>query len=162
MGFKIKHGLAHHPVYGVWCHMRTRCYNKKNNRYDCYGGRGISVCEEWRDDPTLFLKWADENGYRKGLYMDRIDNDGNYEPDNCRFVDAKTNITNRRLIQNNNTTGYCGVYRELKSNKNPYRAQIKINGKSCHLGGFTSPVLAALRYDAECHFLNEGRKTNFF
>ena len=64
MGFEIKHGLASHQAYGVWADMRIRCYSKNNKRYKDYGGRGISICEEWRDDPTLFLKWADKNGYR--------------------------------------------------------------------------------------------------
>lgn len=77
-------------------HMKERCANPNNKRYDRYGGRGIKVCEEWLNDYYAFEKWALENGWREGLAIDRIDNDGNYEPTNCRFVTTAENNQNRR------------------------------------------------------------------
>ena len=77
-------------------HMKERCSNPNNKRYDRYGGRGIKVCDEWLNDYYAFEKWALENGWSEGLAIDRIDNDGNYSPGNCRFVTAAENNQNRR------------------------------------------------------------------
>lgn len=78
------HGLAKTPIWSVWCGMRTRCY------------RGVTVCQEWRDSPESFITWAVQHGYQPGLEIDRIDNNGNYEPSNCRFVTKSKNCRNRR------------------------------------------------------------------
>lgn len=76
--------------------MMGRCYNKNESRYKNYGGRGITVCDEWRGHPEVFIAWALTNGWSRWLSLDRIDNDGNYEPSNCRFTDPKTQANNRR------------------------------------------------------------------
>jgi hypothetical protein len=81
-------------LYSVWNGMKQRCKNKKANAYHRYGGRGIRVCSEWSYWPT-FAKWALENGYSDGLEIDRIDNDSDYSPDNCRFVTKIENLRNR-------------------------------------------------------------------
>lgn len=92
----ITHGLAHTPIYNVWCSMKARCMNSNNEHYSDYGGRGIKVCDEWRHDFTSFYNWAIENGFNEGLTLDRKNVNGNYEPSNCRWVDMQTQQNNRR------------------------------------------------------------------
>jgi hypothetical protein len=90
----IKHGMADKTrLYGVWKSMRQRCQNPKAEKYPYYGGRGINVCKEW-DDFSEFQKWALKNGYAEGLSIDRINQDGNYEPNNCRWVTQKEQLKN--------------------------------------------------------------------
>ena len=79
----------------IYCSMITRCYNQNNRAFRWYGAKGITVCQEWRDDKQNFIKWALENGYSETLTLDRIDSNGNYDPSNCRWVDVKTQIRNR-------------------------------------------------------------------
>lgn len=92
---RLTHGLTKTDIHSVWTNMKTRCYNPKTWNYSNYGGRGITICEEWRNDFKAFYNWAIANGFQKGLQIDRIDNDGNYEPANCRFVTPKENCQNR-------------------------------------------------------------------
>ena len=91
-----KHGMTGHALYTVWLSMIQRCYDENHKRYKDWGGRGITVCKSWRDDPTEFCKWAIINGYKKGLQLDKIDNGGNYCPSNCRFITPKENCRNKR------------------------------------------------------------------
>jgi len=74
-----------HPLYKVWRGMRGRCNNPHDAAYGYYGGRGITICQEWNDFKTFF-DWAIANGWSPGLFFDRLENDGNYTPANCRFV----------------------------------------------------------------------------
>ncbi len=100
-----KHGLSKDPLYGMWLGMKNRCYIKSNNEYHNYGGRGIKVCDEWRSDFVSFHKWAYSHGYQKGLTIDRIENDGNYEPNNCRWathVEQGQNRSNNHKLYFNN------------------------------------------------------------
>ena len=90
------HGLSEAPLYAVWRGMLARCFNTKNVSYSIYGGRGIIVCDEWREKPGPFVNWAQANGWRSGLHIDRINVNGNYAPDNCRFVTPVVNQNNKR------------------------------------------------------------------
>ena len=91
-----KHGLGGTKIYKVWHSMVSRCQNVKSQSYHLYGARGITVCDEWINNVTLFNKWCIETGYQEGLEIDRIDNNGNYEPNNCRWISSKQNARNRR------------------------------------------------------------------
>ncbi len=83
-------------LYRIWRGMLYRCYNDKAKSYRLYGARGISICDEWRDDYNAFKKWALENGYADDLSIDRINGDGNYEPSNCRWATRKQQGENKR------------------------------------------------------------------
>lgn len=83
-------------LYHVWKLMLRRCHTPSDSRYPWYGARGISVCDEWRDDFTSFCGWALSNGYAGGLQLDRMNVNGHYDPDNCRFTDRSTNMQNTR------------------------------------------------------------------
>ena len=107
----LKHGLAYKcgRLYPLWKSIKYRCFNPKSRSYKNYGGRGITVCEEWRDDFMSFYSWAMQNGYAEEklpnglnkLTIDRIDNDGNYEPSNCRFVTNSEQAKNKRRRSGN-------------------------------------------------------------
>lgn len=93
----LTHGLAHkHPLYGVWKQMKERCCNPNHHAYKDYGGRGISVCKEWMSDFKAYFEWAISHGWKEGLTIDRINNDGNYTPQNCRFVPLVIQARNKR------------------------------------------------------------------
>lgn len=95
--FREKHGMSRsHPLYRTWTGMRTRCYNPNHNSFNDYGGRGVSVCEEWNRSYMSFYHWSINNGYAPSLSIDRIDTNGDYSPSNCRWVDSLTQTRNRR------------------------------------------------------------------
>lgn len=110
---KKQKGLHNTKLYSVWSGMKKRCHNPKNFNFKNYGGRGVSVCDEWRNDFLSFYKWAIENGYKEGLAIDRIDNDRNYEPSNCRWVTPKVNGNNRRTSRHIEYNGRLYTIPEL-------------------------------------------------
>lgn len=94
-----KHNMSYSKIYKVWNGMKTRCYNKNFLYYCNYGGRGIKICDEWKNDFSKFYEWAINNGYKEGLTIDRINNDGNYEPNNCRWVTRAEQNRNKRYTK---------------------------------------------------------------
>ena len=99
---RVKHNFTKDPeynsIYAIWKSMRERCRNPKDKRFNRYGGRGISICSTW-EDPKKFVEWALLNGYKKGLTIDRKNNDGNYSPENCHFVPLKENNRNNSNVR---------------------------------------------------------------
>ena len=91
-----KHGGISTKLYKVWSSMKNRCLNINHQAFNNYGGRGITICPEWANDYTIFRDWSLSNGYQEGLEIDRRENNGNYSPENCRFVTAQENSQNRR------------------------------------------------------------------
>lgn len=99
----FKHGGRNDALYTNYRAMKYRCYNKNYHHYERYGGRGITICDEWKNNYASFRNWAYANGYKDGLSIDRINNDGNYEPSNCRWVTQKEQVRNStRAIHDKN------------------------------------------------------------
>ena len=93
---RISHGLSDTRLYNIWLGMKQRCYYPEHKDFHNYGGRGITVCEEWLNDFKAFYDWAIANGYREDLRIDRIDVNGNYEPSNCRWTTWREQRLNQR------------------------------------------------------------------
>ena len=109
------HGKSNTKIYRVWRSMIARCEKKNSSAYRNYGARGITVCGEWHEFMT-FYNWAIQNGYKNGLTIDRVNNDGNYEPLNCRWLDRKSQCRNTRvnkLITYNGQTRCVSEWAEI-------------------------------------------------
>lgn len=99
------HGFSYSKLYRIWGSMKERCINPNSKPYKDYGGRGITICDEWLDSFEAFRDWAMANGYRDDLTIDRIDVNGNYEPSNCQWATQKEQQNNKR---NNHLLSYNG------------------------------------------------------
>lgn len=111
------HGKRKSRLYSIYAGMKRRCYIHTDKRYERYGGRGITVCDEWRNDFQSFYDWSMANGYRDDLSIDRIDNDKGYSPDNCRWATPKQqerNKSNKKLYEVNGEkkllADWCDIY----------------------------------------------------
>ena len=111
-----KHGESHTKLYNIWNSMIRRCEDPKWHPYKNYGGRGIKVCAEWHDY-TVFRQWANETRVGEGLTIERLDVNGDYCPENCTWVDRKTQANNRRSCvvyeyngESHNLTQWCSIY----------------------------------------------------
>ena len=137
------HGLIGTKLYYIWGEIKRRTLNPKHKQYNGYGGRGITICGEWKNDFMSFYDWAILNGYSDKLSIDRIDNDGNYCPENCRWVSSNIQNRNKR-IPKNNTSGFKGVSYNKSTGK--YQASIK-EGKQKYLGLYPTAVEGAIAYN---------------
>ena len=148
-------GNRDHPLYKIWTGTRAKlkCTNKHAN---CYLSKGITMCTEWDTSFEAFFEWSLANGYKPGLTIGRIDNDGNYTPENCRWIDWSTQICNQRPLKCTNTTGYKGI--SLYGKK--YTACIKYHGKRYNLGSFNSKIEAAKAYDSMVALMKWPHSTN--
>ena len=143
-GINRKHNLSNTRLYNTWSKLKNRVLNPKDKQYNDYGGRGITICDEWKNDFKSFYDWAMENEYSDKLSIDRIDNDGNYCPENCRWA-TKTIQSRNQRIRKDNTSGYRGVCYNKGNNK--YVAQIKVNNKNKKLGYFQTVIEGAIAYN---------------
>ena len=133
------HGDSKIRLHRIWVKMIAR------TTYDSYiyhKGRGITVCDEWKDY-LIFKEWALTNGYSDTLEIDRIDNDGNYTPNNCRWTTRNTQVQNTVILRKHNTSGYRGVTKM----RNKWRARIVVNRKTIYLGVYNTPIEAGLAYN---------------
>lgn len=141
MAGNVKHGHSYDRIYKCWADMKTRCLNKKHKWYGHYGGRGITVCDEWmRFEP--FAEWALSHGYAEDLTIDRIDNDKGYCPENCKWSTQQEQSMNKRHLPNK--TGYVGVHKRISRGKNVYySAEACRNRKFIYIGNFKTPEEAS-------------------
>ena len=124
------HGLSRTPVFNTWVNMIARCQNPNREDYSYYGGRGITVCEEWQD-PSEFAAWAKQNGFIPGLTLERKEVDGNYEPSNCSWVDRSHQAANRSKRSGSNNP-YIGV----QKHGDRWSATICSKYEKTHIGMF--------------------------
>lgn len=135
------HGLGKPKTYSHWVNMKTRCLNKNNVKYKDYGGRGIKVCDEWLNFEN-FHYWAINNGFKSDLTLERINVNGNYEPNNCKWIpmiEQAKNKRNSRLITYNGITDTIqGWTKRLNFKKNTLRA--RLNNNWSVEKAFTTPI----------------------
>lgn len=137
------HGLTDHPLYPIFKGIKSRCFNKNNKRYKYYGGKGVTLCDEWINDPALFvdhmlsLPHAMEDGYS----IDRFPNEnGNYEPSNVRWATAHQQSANKGITKTN-TSGYVGV--SYAKDRDKWRASIMVHEKNISIEDCDTPLAAA-------------------
>ena len=153
----ITHGVSQHRLYKTWIGMYDRCYNKNNKYFKNYGGRGITVCEKWYQIENFIEDMYPS--FEEGLTLDRIDVNGNYEPDNCRWVTREIQQRNTRKLMKTNTSGFRGV--SWGKDKQKYTINIWVEGKNIYLGYYHNPEQGALIYDTYVRENNLEHTKNF-
>ena len=127
----MSHGMSQTRLYTIWKNMKQRCYNPKRNRYKWYGGKGITVCEEWHTF-IPFMQWATNNGYEDGLVLDRKDSSKNYDPSNCSWITVEENslksVEQRtgKPVEGNRDITYNGETKTIKEWAAQYDVSYKI------------------------------------
>lgn len=139
----ITHSLSSHRLYSTWKKMINRCNNPKNKDYKYYGGRGITVCNRWLNIENFIEDMY--QSHQEGLSLDRINVNGNYEKDNCRWATKEIQARNTRRIMITNKSGYRGV--SFIKSRNKWGAKITIRTKKILLGTFKTALEAAKAYD---------------
>ena len=139
-----KHGGSGTKIHRAWKNMKQRCYNKNNSHYEWYGGKGVAVCELWKNNFKAFQEWSLKNGYSEELSIDRINNNGDYEPSNCRWTTNEVQARNGVLLNSCNTSGYRGI---TLSSSGKWIAQIGVSHKRIRLGTHDTKLEAAKAYD---------------
>lgn len=136
-------------LYQCWADMKQRCDNPKNLFFERYGGRHITYCFEWTHFEP-FMEWALSNGYEDNLTLDRIDNNGNYCPDNCKWSTQAEQSANKTYKQNK--FGYTGVHERIYKGKSSYVAHVCRNKKDYYVGIYKTPKEA---HQARVKFIQE-------
>ncbi len=140
------------PEYKIWAGIIRRCHQPKSNKYSTYGARGISVCDQWRESYTEFKNWANQNGFSKGLQIDRINNSLGYSPENCRFVTPKQNCLNRdRAIRFGNLSSQ-DVADNLGMSKQAIWYRVKVLGINPEIAARTPKQLGGKWQDEPARF----------
>ena len=135
----FKHGYRNTKVYSIVDCVIRRCHDINKDNYPSYGGRGITVCDEWRNDRAEFCRWLESEGFRDGLQVDRIDNDKGYSPENCRLLPSSFNGINKRGY---GASGICGVYFKSDCTLRPYLATVRLYGKEYIIGRYSDIEIA--------------------
>lgn len=159
---KKNHGYSKTRLYGVWIAMKRRCYNPNVEQYKNYGARGIKMCDAWKHDFIAFRKWAIQNGYDEAAKfgectIDRIDTNGDYKPENCRWVNLKTQENNRlnnRKIKIGTETKTLSEWEDYSGIK---QATIRYRVENCKTKNAISPLNQQLEITAngETHSVKE-------
>lgn len=144
---RAKHNMHKTRLYKIWNNMKQRVCNPNNKDFDSYGGKGIIICDEWKNDFLPFRDWALSNGYQDNLTIDRKDNNGNYGPENCRWTTQEVQSRNTRKIYAHNSSGFRGITIRKRKNGVVFESYIKVKGKVIYLGVFKTEMEAILNRD---------------